>query len=238
MKYFIIASIFAFVGCSSTPDPETRDTTKPPKRPVVSVETSGDLYYEEGGDNIQMDLFGNCAEGYSAITVKVDGRARAAQCKEGRYRYSLNLPEEFFQVSSSNLRVPNSDYVMKEVLVYHLDHKDLGATSYILIDRKRREVKSIINKQVSFEKIPTGEYEPLTQINAFGSCKPGTLMTLDITTLDRFGHRRSRIDEKKACQDAGGFYFLSQVNGLLKKASKIDLYEDLQRKSINPRGPR
>ena len=125
---------------------------------------------------------------------------------------------------------------MKEVKAYHQGFKKMSATSYILIDRKKKEVKSVINKQVKFEKIPTGEYEPITQYNAFGSCATGAVMKLDVTAPDRYGHEKSKYDEKKECQKSGGFYFLSQVHGYPKKGTKVYIYEDVPL-PVNERTP-
>ena len=231
----ILVSVLA--GCSSDDSISKRPPEFNKKYPVVTIETSGDLYYEEeGGRNIQMDLFGNCAPGKRVIYIEIDAKKSVAQCKKGRYRYSMNLPETFFKKKYGKMRSPSSKYVMKQVSAYHEGHKKLSATSYILIDRKRKEVKSVINKQVKFEKIPTGEYEPITQYNAFGSCAAGSLLKLDIMAPDRYGHQKSKYDEKKKCQDSGGFYFLSQVHGYPKKGTQVVVYEDIQ-KPLNKRLP-
>lgn len=225
-KILYIFTIALLAGCAS----ENSESRKPDefnkKHPVVTIETSGDLYYEDGGNNIQMDLFGNCSPGQSVIYIEVDQKKSVTKCQKGRYRYSLNLPKSFFKQNLKKLRGLSSKYAMKEVSAYHAGHKKLNATSYILIDRKKREVKSVINKQVKFEKIPTGEYEPVTQYNAFGSCAAGSLLKLDITAPDRYGHQASKYDEKKSCQKSGGFYFLSQVHGYPKKGTQVLLYED------------
>lgn len=225
LVYFIVLSVF--VGCSSSQDVSQKPTEFNKKYPVVTIETSGDLYYEEGGNNIQMDLFGNCSPGQSVIYIEIDRKKSATSCKNGRYRYSMNLPKTFFNKKySKKMRYPSSKYVMKEVSAFHLGHKKLKATSYILIDRKRKEVKSVINKQVKFEKIPTGEWEPVTQYNAFGSCDAGTVIKIDITSPDRFGHKKSKYDERKECQKSGGYYFLSQVHGYPKKGTRFKISED------------
>ena len=215
------------VGCVS-PDKENREPTSFEKEnPVPTIETSGDLYYEEGGDNIQMDLFGNCSPGQRIIYILVDKAKAATPCKKGRYRYSMNLPQSFFSESfRSDSRAPSSKYFMKEISAYHEGHKKLKATSYILIDRKRKEVRSVINKQVKFEKIPTGDFEPVTQYNAFGSCAPGTVVKIDIKSPDRFGVKRSKYDETKKCQESGGYYFLSQIDGFVKKGTVFEVYVD------------
>ncbi len=229
-KILFILLPLVVASCAHNKETEAERAEVNEKYPVVSIETSGDLYFEEGGSNIQMDLFGNCAPGQKVIYVQVDQKKQATNCKKGRYRYSMNLPKSFFD-SGRDGRTPSSKYVMKEVMAYHHGHKKLKATSYILIDRKRREVKSVINKQVKFEKIPTGEYEPITQYNAFGGCSTGSILKLDITAPDRFGHERSKYDEKKICEKAGGYYFLSQVHGFPKKGTKVYIYEDKKVKS-------
>lgn len=224
----ILFSILAcvMVGCASDDSGSQPPEEINKKYPVVTIETSGDLYYEEGGQNIQMDLFGNCAPGKKVIYVEIDRKKSVTQCEKGRYRFSMNLPKTFFKKGYGEVRTPSSKYVMKEVTAYHSGHKKMSATSYILIDRTKKEVKSVINKQVKYEKIPTGEYEPITQYNAFGSCQSGSLMKLDITAPDRYGHEKSKYDEKKACQKSGGFYFLSQVHGYPKTGTKVYIYED------------
>ena len=227
LVYFALISLL--VSCASDDSNDGTPLAVNKKYPVVTIETSGDLYYEEGGNNVQMDLFGNCAPGKNVIYIEIDGKKQATQCNKGRYRFSMNLPKTFFTKKYGKTRTPSSKYVMKEITAFHGGHKKLGATSYILIDRKRKEVKSVINKQVRFERIPTGEYEPITQFNAFGSCANGSILKLDITAPDRFGHQKSKYDEKKPCQDAGGFYFLSQVNGYLKAGTVVYIYEDVQK---------
>ena len=227
-KLLYISIAFVFAGCASDNSESKKPTEFTKKFPVVTIETSGDLYYEEGGANIQMDLFGNCSPGQSTISITIDNKKSVTACKNGRYRYSMNLPKTFFKKEFGKMRTPSSKYVMKEVSAYHGKHKKLKATSYILIDRKKKEVKSVINKQVKFEKIPTGDYEPITQYNAFGSCASGSVLKLDITAPDRYGHQVSKYDEKKECQSSGGFYFLSQVHGYPKKGTKVLIFEDKQ----------
>ena len=192
------------------------------KYPAVTIETSGDFYFEEDGSNVQMDLFGSCAHAQTVIFIEVDGKKTAAPCHKGRYRYALNLKRNFF---GQRVRGPGGkSFVLKKIRAFHKGHKKLNATSYLLIDKEKREVKSVINKQVRYERIPTGQYEPITQFNAFGSCSEGSSVTIDVTSLDRFGHRVSKFDETKACQ-ASGFYFLSQIDGIIKKGTKFHLYE-------------
>ncbi len=227
-KVLFITLLALFVGCASNDSVSEKPTEFSKKHPVVSIETSGDLYYEEGGRNVQMDLFGNCAPGQTVIYIEIDRKKSVAKCKKGRYRYSMNLPKTFFQGKYGKARGPSNNYVMKAVKAYHDGFKKMNATSYILIDRKRKEVKSVINKQVKFEKIPTGEFEPITQFNAFGSCTAGAVLKLDITAPDRYGHEVSKYDEKKECQSSGGFYFLSQIHGYPKKGTLVYIYEDKQ----------
>ncbi len=236
-KILPLVLLCVFVGCTSDQTISKKPTEFNKKFPVVTIETSGDLYYEEGGGNVQMDLFGNCAPGQSVIYLEVDKKAALSPCKDGRYRFSMNLPATFFSSKNGKMRSPSSKYVMKEVSAYHKGHKKLSATSYILINRKKKEVKSVINKQVKFEKIPTGEYEPITQYNAFGSCGSGTLLKLDITAPDRYGHEVSKYEEKKDCQQSGGFYFLSQVHGYAKSGTKVYLFEDVPKASPKGRAP-
>ncbi len=214
------------MGCASDDSGSEKPTEFTKKYPVVTIETSGDLYYEENGKNVQMDLFGNCAPGQKVIYVEIDRKKSVTKCQNGRYRYSMNLPKTFFKTTYGKARGPSNNYVMKAVKAYHADHEKLNATSYILIDRKKREVKSVINKQVKFEKIPTGEFEPITQFNAFGSCAAGSVLKLDITAPDRYAHEVSKYDEKKECQESGGFYFLSQIHGYPKKGTQVYIYED------------
>lgn len=235
-QLLLILPLMLLLGCASDNSSDQKPTEFAKKNPAVTIETSGDLYYEEGGKNIQMDLFGNCAPGQKLIYIEIDKKRAATQCTKGRYRYSMNLPKTFFDENYSQARSPSSKYAMKEISAYHGGHKKLSATSYVLIDRKKREVKSVINKQVKFEKIPTGEYEPITQYNAFGSCATGSIIKLDITAPDRYGHERSKYDEKKSCQKSGGFYFLSQVHGFAKEGTKVYLYEDIQQ-APSPRSP-
>ncbi len=235
MKRILILPLLLIVtSCAHNSETDAQRAEVNEKYPVVSIETSGDLYFEDGGSNIQMDLFGNCAPGQKVIYVEVDQKKMATDCNKGRYRYSLNLPKTFFENRLKG-RSPSSKYVTKEVSAYHDGYKKLRATSYILIDKTKKEVKSVINKQVRFEKIPTGEYEPVTQYNAFGGCTSGSVLKLDITAPDRFGHERSKYDEKKVCQKAGGYYFLSQVHGFPKKGTQIYIFEDV--KVSNKRTP-
>lgn len=236
-KLFYLSIVFVLFGCSSTDKVSQRPTEFHKKYPAVTIETSGDLYYEEGsGGNVQMDLFGNCAPGQSLVYVEIDKKKAATKCQQGRYRYSMNLPKSFFKHRSKSGRTPSSKYVMKEISAYHSGHQKLKATSYILIDRKRKEVKSVINKQVKFEKIPTGDYEPVTQYNAFGSCAEGSLIKIDITSPNRYGHQISKYDEKKECQKSGGYYFLSQVHGYPKKGTQFKIHEDIA-KPVSKRTP-
>ncbi len=225
-KFLVFLNLLVLVGCASEDSNLQPPTEVSKKYPVVTIETSGDLYFEEGGKNIQMDLFGNCSPGQTVIYIEIDKKKSVTKCKKGRYRYSMNLPKTFFDQKYGKMRTPSSKYIMKEVNAYHGEHRKLKATSYILIDRKKREVKSVINKQVKFEKIPTGEYEPITQFNAFGSCQSNSVMKLDITAPDRYGHEQSKYDEKKECQKSGGFYFLSQIHGYAKHGLKVYIYED------------
>lgn len=228
MKHiYLCPLIMLVIGCASSKKDNTQQDPAAQKYPAVTIETSGDLYYEENGDNVQIDLFGSCAPGQKMVYVEVDRKKRVAPCKNDRYRYSLNLPPSFFEGPGKDKRLPSSQYVMKEITAYHHQHKKLKATSYILIDRKRREVKSVINKQVRFEKIPTGEFAPVTQYNAFGSCTRGATITIDVVSPDRFGHMVSKYDEKKKCENAGGYYFLSQIHGLPKKGTQFKVYEDM-----------
>jgi hypothetical protein len=237
MRYLILVfSLISVVGCSTSNKSTQVDNEKSHKFPTVTIETSGDLYHEEGGGNIQMDLFGNCAPKQTLVYIEVDKKKVAAPCSKGRYRYSLNLPESFFERPNQSKRLPSSQYVMKEINAYHGEHKKLKATSFILIDRKSKEVKSVINKQVRFEKIPTGEYEPITQYNAFGSCTYGSTVTIDLVSPDRFGHMVSKYDEKKKCENAGGYYFISQIHGVPAKGSQFKVYEDMPQQT-QPRGP-
>lgn len=228
MKHLIsFLSILSVFGCASNDKNANKPTDFQKKNPVVTIETSGDLYFEENGKNIQMDLFGNCSPGKSQVYISIDRNTSISRCKDGRYRYSMNLPESFFESKeNSEFRTPSSKYLMKEISVYHQGHKNLRATSYILIDRKRKEVRSVINKQTKFEKIPTGEYEPVTQYNAFGSCAPGTTVKIDVKSPDRFGHLVSKYDETKKCQDSGGYYFLSQIDGHTKKGTIFKVFVD------------
>lgn len=227
-KSAFLLIVLAMVGCASKDDSAPVPPESNSKFPVVTIETSGDLYYEDGGTNVQMDFFGNCSPGQNVIYVEIDKKKAATPCKDGRYRYAMNLPKTFFKLENAvKTRHPSTNYVVKEISAYHLGHKKLSATSYILIDRKRKEVRSVINKQVKFEKIPTGDYEPVTQYNAFGSCTSGSTMKIDISSPDRFGHQTSKYDEVKECQSSGGYYFLSQVHGYPKKGTRFKIYEDV-----------
>ncbi|MCB0379370.1 MAG: hypothetical protein KDD33_12825 [Bdellovibrionales bacterium] len=225
MKTLIyIIPVLAMVGCAShSKDEQTADKAAHNK-PVVTIETSGDLYFEEGGSNIQMDFFGSCAPGKDMIYIEVDNKQAATQCKNGRYRYSMNLPKSFFKKILKDKRSPSSQYALKEIKAYHGNHKKLNATSYILIDRKKKEVKSVINKQVKYERLPTGDYQPVTQYNAFGACSTDASVTIDISAPDRFGHSVSKYDETKPCQ-ASGFYFLTQIDGFAKKGTRFNVFE-------------
>jgi hypothetical protein len=227
MKKIILISLLCgvFSGCATTEDKNQTPTEFQKKHPVVTIETSGDLYYEENGSNVQMDLFGNCSPGQTIILIEVDKKKSPTQCKKGRYRYSLNLPQSFFGDSTKG-RAPSSKYIMKQISAYHDGHENLSATSYILIDRSKKEVRSVINKQVKFEKIPTGDFEPVTQFNAFGGCAIGSLVQIEVTSPDRFGHQVSKFDEKKECQNTGGFYFLSQMHGYIKAGTQFKIHED------------
>ncbi len=238
MRYlYPILSLALFAGCatSSTVPPSPQEGSQ--KHPAVTIETSGDLYHEEGGNNIQMDFFGNCAPGQSIVFVEVDNKKSAAPCKKGRYRYSLNLPPTFFSKGEPDKRLPSSQYAMKQIMAYHDGHKKLKATSYILIDRKRKEVKSVINKQVRYEKIPTGEFEPVTQYNAFGSCTRGSTVSIDVVSPDRYGHMISKYDEKKKCEDVRGYYFLSQLHGFATKGTQFKIFEDTPKPAVKDRQP-
>ena len=223
-KIAIILTSISLISCSSNQKKDEQATALSNKYPVVTIETSGDLYFEEEGSNIQMDLFGNCSPGKKMIYVEVDSKKSATPCKKGRYRFSMNLPHSFFKNNLDSKRSPSSKYIMKEIQAYHHKHKKLSATSYILIDKKKKEVKSVINKQVKFERIPTGDWEPITQYNAFGSCQNGASVTIDITSPDRFGHEVSKYDETKVCHSSG-FYFLTQVDGFSKQGTMFNVYE-------------
>lgn len=236
-KSVILLVVLGLVGCTSNEDAVV-PTVNNSKFPVVTIETSGDLYYEEGGNNIQMDFFGNCSPGQSVIYIEIDKKKAATPCKDNRYRYAMNLPKTFFDTKHAiKTRHPSTNYVVKEISAYHMGHKKLSATSYILIDRKRKEVRSVINKQVKFEKIPTGDYEPITQYNAFGSCTSGSSMKIDITSPDRFGHDTSKYDEVKQCQSSGGYYFLTQVHGYPKKGTRFKIHEDVMMAPSSDRTP-
>lgn len=225
-KIFLLPIVVLISQCATAPQAPSAETQFLKANPAVTIETSGDLYFEEQGQNVQMDFFGNCAPGQSMIYIEVDKKKSVAPCEKGRYRHSMNLPESFFEQKSSTQRSPSSSYSMKEVSAYHENHSKLSATSFILIDRKRREVKSVVNKQVKFEKIPTGEFEPVTQYNAFGSCTPGSVVNVEIKSPDRYGHPTSKYDDRKECQASVGYYFLSQVHGFPKKGTQFYIHED------------
>ncbi len=235
-KIVFLALVLILASCSSKPEKSDSDTLFLKNNPVVTIETSGDFYHEPNGDNIQMDFFGNCSIGQTVIYIEVDKKKSATECEKGRYRYSMNLPKTFFESGSAN-RNPSSQYAMKEIYAYHDKHKKLSATSYILIDKKNREVKSVINKQVKFEKIPTGDFEPLTQYNAFGSCTLGSIVNVEITSPDRYGHQTSKYDDKKECQPSVGYYFLSQVHGYPKKGTQFKIHEDQAIAPVKGRTP-
>ena len=232
MRILYILPIFVFLCSCNALNPKEEPVNGGSKEhPTVTIETSGDLYYEEGGGpNIQMDLFGSCAHGQSQIVVKVSNMKKIINCEEGRYRYSLNLSPQFFSENQAS-RMPSSKYVMKEVTAFHEGHEKLKATSYILIDRHKKEIRSVINKHVRFERIPTGEFEPVTFYNAFGSCAPNTIVKIDIKSPDRYGHLRSKFDEVKKCQSSGGFYFVSQIDGFSRKGTLFEVYVDRPYKS-------
>ncbi len=239
MKKILFLALFAALmsHCSSSPQKEATDALFVKNNPVVTIETSGDFYHEPNGQNVQMDFFGNCSPGQSLIYIEVDKKKSATQCEGGRYRYSMNLPNSFFEQTTKNGRTPSSNYAMKEIYAYHDKHKKLSATSFILIDKKNREVKSVINKQVKFEKIPTGDYEPLTQYNSFGTCSMGSIINVEITSPDRYGHETSKFDDKKECQASVGYYFLSQVHGYPKKGTKFKVHEDIPDSKKSDRNP-
>lgn len=230
----ILFTVVSFLGCASQDKRASKPTEFQKKNPVVTIETSGDLYYEENGNNIQMDLFGNCSPGQERVYIEIEKTRSVAPCQGGRYRYSLNLPPSFFG-SNSKARNPSSKkYVMKELSVFHYGHKKLKATSYILIDVRKKEVRSVINKQTKFDRLPTGDHIPVTQYNAFGSCSRDSVVKIDIITPNRYGHKQSKYDETKKCEDAGSYYFLSQIDGFPKKGTQFKVYVDKRIKVRRP----
>ena len=220
-KFFLIFILVGFlVSCASKKEEEvkTKVAIKKAKHPVVTIETSGDLYFADDGDNIQLDFFGSCATGYQAIVIQVGKKKMPAPCKAGRYKYSFNLPQSIFKDEGKG------KYVLRQIKAYHDGQSKLQATSYILIDRIKREIKSVLNRQVRFEKIPTGHFEPVTEFSTFGTCNDGSSVTIDITAKDRFGQRVSKFDDSKACKSSG-FYFLSQMDGLVRRGMRFHIYE-------------
>ena len=148
-RFFILFLCFFMLGCNLNKTKKTGENYK-----LVTVETSGELYMEEGGDNVQIDLFGSCVPGQSVIYIHFDEKTKGVLCHNGRYRYSMNLSKSFLRVRRvKGNRSPSSKYVTKKVSVFHQgEGKQPHATSYILIDVKKREVKSVINETVKLEK--------------------------------------------------------------------------------------
>ena len=127
MRLIVIALLSAglLTSCTSKEKDEkkvTKITIPRAKNPVVSIETSGDLYFAEGGDNIQLDFYGSCAQGYTTIQVQVENKTMNSPCRKGRYRYSFNLPKNIFK---GKLR--DGKYVLKKIRAYHSGHENLKA---------------------------------------------------------------------------------------------------------------
>lgn len=106
----------------------------------LTVETSGEVYSEEGGGNSQIDLFGNCLPRQSVIYIEIEGKMMAANCRRGRYILSVNLPKSFLKKSKRLLkRTPSSVGLTKRVSVFHRGRKGSKITSYLAIDPVRKE---------------------------------------------------------------------------------------------------
>ncbi len=107
----------------------------------VTVETSGDIYSEEGGANSQVDFFGNCLPGQSIIYIQIEGKMKAANCRKGHYTISVNLPKSFFKTSGKKGgRYPASaKQLTKKISVFHRGGKGSKVTSYLSIDPLKKE---------------------------------------------------------------------------------------------------
>lgn len=105
----------------------------------LTVETSGEVYSEEGGGNSQIDLFGNCLPGQSIVYIEIEGKMMAANCRRGRYILSVNLPKSFLKTAKGLGRSPSSTVLGKRVSVFHRGKKDSKITSYLEIYPFKKE---------------------------------------------------------------------------------------------------
>ena len=140
-RLFVVFLFSVVVGCSFN-----RANRVPAGFSSVTVETSGDVYSEEGGANSQIDLFGNCLPGHSVIYIEVDGKITAANCRRGHYTLSLNLPRSFFRgARKGRRRGPSSkEQVTKRISVFHRGQRNSKVTSYLSVDPSRKQ--AIIGK--------------------------------------------------------------------------------------------
>ena len=112
----------------------------------LTVETSGDVYSEEGGENSQIDLFGNCLPGQAVVYIEVGRKMMAANCRKGRYILSVNLPKSFLKRSKRARRSPSSLGKLTRISVFHRGKKDSRVTSYLTIDPVKKEASLQENK--------------------------------------------------------------------------------------------
>lgn len=131
IRYFIVF-LFLLPHCS-------HKSRVPTGQFSLTVETSGEVYSEEGGGNSQIDLFGNCLPRQSIVYIEMEGKMMAANCRKGRYILSVNLPKSFLKKSKRLGRSPSSTNLAKRISVFHRDKKGSKITSYIAIDPVKKE---------------------------------------------------------------------------------------------------
>gem|GEM_PF-3972544 len=188
--------------------------------PQVTIETSGDLFPTDSGDQNQLDFFGSCDTKSRNIIIGNKKETTSIPCENGRYKYTHLLPKNTFRSNSKKFH-------LTKLKAYHSSDEKKGASSWILLDLNNQRVKTVLNRQTRFETNPTGEMEPVTEFSAFGTCQDGAKITIDVTGKDRYGHQISRYDDNKTCKNSG-FYFLSQIDGLAVRNMKFNIYETAQ----------
>lgn len=136
---FVVFLLFVVIGCGLN-----KVNRVPAGFSTVTVETSGEIYSEEGGVNSQIDLFGNCLPGQMVVYIEVDGKITAASCRRGHYTLSLNLPRSFFKRTGKRRNPSSEKQVTKQISVFHRGHRDSGVISYLSVDPLKK--RAVIEK--------------------------------------------------------------------------------------------
>ena len=218
MRFFPSALLFLWAltsACVSAPSADTKLSAVDPST-AVTVETSGDLFNSPDGESYWVQYFGRCEKNEDKVIVEANSVKSEAPCLNFQYRYTHKIPKK--AANSLNL------FWITKLQFYHPGQKKNQALSWILFDTEKKGLKTVVNQQLRFERLPNGQLSPVVEFNALGTCHGGTEVFAKISGNDSYQQTVKKYEDKKPCQH-GSFYFLSQIDGFSLDGFKFEVQE-------------